>query len=77
MKGFGNLAEAAFGTDIYASMVYYSGKDFNDLGNYHGCNELNGARYVLLDATKTFGLVTVIGWCLPAACTKNEIEYFF
>lgn len=58
-------------------MVYYSGKDFNDLGNYHGCNELDGANYVLLDATKSVGLVAVIGWCLPEACSIDEITEFF
>ena len=63
--------------DKYAMMVYYSGKDMNDLGNYWGCNELDGANYVLIEFIRTLGIPLEIGWCLPEQCSQTDIEVFF
>ena len=63
--------------DKYAMMVYYSGKDMNELGNYWGCNQLDGANYVLIDFMRTLGMPLEIGWCLPEQCSQAEIESFF
>ena len=58
-------------------MVYFSGKDINDLGNYYGCNNLEGANYVLVDFMKTVGVPMCIGWCLPEQCSQSDIETAF
>jgi hypothetical protein len=57
-------------------MVYYSGKDINDFGNYKGCNDLNHANYVVLDFMK-IGAPIFLSFCLPSSCGKKEIEDFF
>jgi hypothetical protein len=67
---------AAYSQELYPSMVYYSGKDINDLGNYKGCNDLHDANYIILDFMKS-GAPIFLSFCLPASCSQIEIEDFF
>jgi hypothetical protein len=67
---------AAYSEELYPSMMYYSGKDINDLGNYKGCNDLDKANYILLDFMKS-GAPIFLSYCLPSSCGKKEIEDFF
>ena len=53
-------------------MVRLSGKDINDLGNYKACNELDGAKYVLVSTWVFFELA--VGLCIPKSCNKDDLE---
>ena len=57
--------------DSYNEMVRLSGKDINDLGNYKACNELEGARYVLVSTWIFFELT--VGLCIPASCDNEDL----
>ena len=76
MNGFKKYGAGIQGNDKYASMVYYSGKFINQFGNYYGCNQLSDARYVFINFTKLTIVQTGIGLCLPASCSKSDIESF-
>ena len=71
MESFGGMLSK---DNPYASMTYYSGKDFNELGNFQGCRDLDIAQYVLIDFSSVTRHKTQIGLCLPAVCSKDDIE---
>ena len=67
-------------TDMFTSgdansleMIYYSGKDSNDLGQYGECNELKDASYSLLiinrDPTNLY-----LGICGPSICQPEDYK---
>ena len=54
-------------------LIYYSGRDLNDLGNYHDCLELPKTKYFLLMfKVGTVGLS--LGLCAPDACNEQDVE---
>ena len=56
-----------FGSE-YFFMYQYSGFNYNNLGNYNGCNKIGIARYVVILISPTI-LQTVCG---PISCTKED-----
>ena len=56
-----------------AKMIYYSGRDINDIGKYHECNNLDDSRYYLM-MFKLNVFNMILGLCVPKSCTRNEIE---
>lgn len=56
----------------YNEMVRLSGKDLNDLGNFKACNELAGAKYVLVSTYVFFQMS--VGLCIPESCEKDDLE---
>ncbi|OMJ69419.1 hypothetical protein SteCoe_32871 [Stentor coeruleus] len=57
-----------------AKMLYYSGRDINDLGKYEECNDLENARYILLIA-KVGPIVITFGICGPKSCEAEDYKY--
>ena len=59
------------------AMIYYSGRDLNDLGMYYKCNSINNAKYVLMifkAVDKNFDYTTVLGFCGPETCYSEDYE---
>lgn len=57
-----------------AKMLYYTGRDINDLGQYDECNDLENARYVLLIA-KVGPIIITFGICGPKSCEAEDYKY--
>lgn len=58
---------------LLGKMVYYSGRDVNDLGQFHECNDLPGARYQLLMFRYDVAFL-VMGICGPSKCESKDYE---
>ena len=62
--------------DSSTKMLYYTGKNLNDLGRYHACTEIPEAKYALLEFYKPPWFT--IALCGPKSCSKpdyHEIIY--
>ena len=57
-------------------MIYYSGRDVNDLGQFHECNDLKNARYRLV-MIKTTLTNLALGICGPKSCSSKFYEENF
>jgi len=60
-----------FPTEHYGAMAVYSGKWVNDLGDYHGCELVEGAEYVLFSLMWQ-GPFVGLGFCGPKSCSKDD-----
>lgn len=57
----------------FGMLVYYSGRDLNDYGQYYECTKLDYARYVIV--TFQIGIVNVaFGICGPKSCDTNDYK---
>ena len=54
----------------YTQMLYYTGKNLNDLGRYHACTQLSESKYALLEFYKPPWFV--IALCGPKSCSKSD-----
>ncbi|CAG9329041.1 unnamed protein product [Blepharisma stoltei] len=54
-------------------MLYYSGRDFDDLGKYDDCNDLDSAKYLLIRG-KVQGNIGMIGLCGPKECSTSDYD---
>jgi peptidoglycan/LPS O-acetylase OafA/YrhL len=69
-----NINELASNDPLkFGMMVYYSGRDINDLGQYHECNALPDARYVLVMVTTNL-IEFILGICGPSVCAPKDYE---
>lgn len=56
-----------------AQMVYYSGRDVNDFGDFYACDQLSGTRYVTMMVR--LELLTIgLGICGPKECEASDYE---
>ncbi|CDW84312.1 UNKNOWN [Stylonychia lemnae] len=67
-------------TILVCVQIYYSGKYFNDLGQYRDCQESDGLQYTLAVAHKNayelFDYKQLWAFCLPSKCKKTELIGF-
>jgi hypothetical protein len=65
----------SYGDDIMR-MFRLSGKDYNDLGRYQDCLELEGYHYVLGSVENKFPIPLTLGMCVPIECSSTEFYTF-
>ncbi|OMJ79985.1 hypothetical protein SteCoe_19856 [Stentor coeruleus] len=57
----------------FGMLVYYSGRDLNDYGQYYECSKLDYARYVII--TLQIDIISVaLGICGPKSCEPNDYK---
>ena len=56
--------------------LYYSGRDFNDLGKYESCIKELEFKYALL-GVKYDVVNAYLGLCVPKSCSRNDLVAFF
>jgi hypothetical protein len=56
---------------LIAKMVYYSGKDVNDLGKYSACRQSPDTRYVVFSVNK-LPMGVYLGICGPLECSEDD-----
>lgn len=56
----------------YTQMLYYSGKNLNDLGRYHACTQLSESKYTLLEFYRPPWFT--IALCGPKSCSKSDYK---
>lgn len=71
IEGFNKLKEKE--PSKLAQMIYYSGRDLNDFGDYYGCDQLSGARYVTVMVRLEI-LTIGLGICGPKECRASDYE---
>lgn len=57
-------------TSDYWKMFQYSGFTINDLGNYNGCNDIDIARYTVIEINESPRIVQTV--CGPISCSKED-----
>lgn len=60
-----------FPSEDYGAMMLYSGKWVNDLGDYHSCQKVEKAEYVLI-ALLWQGPFIGLGLCGPKTCSRED-----
>ena len=56
-----------------AQMIYYSGSDINDFGDFYSCDKLSGTRFVVIIARLEL-LNIGLGICGPKECQAKDYE---
>lgn len=62
-------------TAFMLKLLYYSGRDINDLGKYESCISNSEANYALL-TVKYDAVYAYLGVCVPRSCSKDELASF-
>ena len=57
-------------------MIYYSGRDINDLGQFKSCNKLGNANYNLM-ITHANPINLMLGFCGPSICQPQDYKVLF
>ncbi|OMJ83540.1 hypothetical protein SteCoe_15506 [Stentor coeruleus] len=58
-------------TEDFGRLIYYSGRDFNDLGQYLECLDLNYSRYVVITC-QVMKINAALGICGPKSCEAED-----
>jgi len=71
MEALNNLASLEY--PDAKLMLYYSGRDFDQLGQYDECNKLSSSKYVLIQTTFR-ETNAVLGFCGPKECSSHDYK---